>query len=72
MRAIKREKMDVKVLARLKNMLVASALEQKLDAKELKIQEQNKPKTAEKEKEVEMAEVTENSQNTETTLSGMY
>jgi DNA-binding transcriptional regulator/RsmH inhibitor MraZ len=39
MRAIKREKMDVKVLDRMNKMLVASAAEQKLDAQEEKLKQ---------------------------------
>ena len=42
MRAIKREKMDVKVLDRLKNMLTASEVEAKLDAEESKQKEKAK------------------------------
>ncbi len=42
MRAIKREKMDVKVLARMNKMLVASVAEQKLDAQEEKLIQKRK------------------------------
>jgi hypothetical protein len=42
MRAIKREKMDVKVLARMNKMLVASVAEQKLDAQEEKLMQKRK------------------------------
>jgi len=42
MRAIKREKMDVKVLDRMNKMLVASAAEQKLDAQEEKLKQRLK------------------------------
>ncbi|KAK4023871.1 protein LLP homolog [Daphnia magna] len=55
MRAIKREKMDVKVLARMNKMLVESAAEAKLDAQEEKFkQKMKKDKAGEAE---EMAEV---------------
>ena len=40
MRAIKREKMDVKVLARMNKMLLDSVAEQKLDAEEEKLKQQ--------------------------------
>ncbi|XP_046463143.1 protein LLP homolog [Daphnia pulex] len=42
MRAIKREKMDVKVLTRMNKMLVASVAEQKLDAQEEKLMQKRK------------------------------
>lgn len=57
MRAIKREKMDVKVLDRLKNMLAASEVEQKLDAQEAQTKEKKKKKNTKD--VVEMAEPTE-------------
>ena len=53
MRAIKREKMEVKVLARLENMLATAEVEKKLDNEEKHYIEKKKLKTP------EVAEMTE-------------
>lgn len=63
MRAIKREKMDVKVLDRLKNMLAKAEVEKKQDEEEKSWIEKKKLKTPQT---VEMAEVPESDPTTST------
>lgn len=63
MRAIKREKMDVKVLDRLKNMLATAEVEKKQDEEEKNWLEKKKLKTPQT---VEMAEVPESNPTTST------
>ena len=57
MRAIKREKMDEKVLIRLKKMLATAETESKIDEHERKVAEKKKEEEKKEKDGVEMTEI---------------